>query len=306
VEISFRGRFLRLVDRACNLCGSRQSRLIGRKKGVLTAYDFGIVICAQCGFVFVNPGLEDTSLIALYDQDYYRGEGFDCCASYLSQTDEVQEHPCYRSDHIASRLAALLRRVGVSGKDLLDVGCGLGNFVKEFNQLGFHACGIETSSFAVQKCRDQGLDVIEGQISADGFGGRKFDVITLFEVIEHLSDPMSVIKQAALLLKPGGVIHVQTGNVDHAFSYLRRIDRAVRCLGSREAHAENRSRMFDPIHWGYFSLEGHVSYFSPRTLAYLYKKCGLEPVPLPPVRTSGRFPRFLISQKQMPFGRKPL
>ena len=126
MEIPYRGGSLRLVDRTCNLCDSGKSLLIGRKRGVLTAFDFDIVACADCGFVFVNPGLDDRSLIALYDSDYYRGRGFDSCATYLSQAGEVQEHPCYRSDETASRVAAVARRVGIGGRDLLDVGCGLG------------------------------------------------------------------------------------------------------------------------------------------------------------------------------------
>ena len=305
MEILFRGRSLHLVDRACDLCGSRKNFLIGRKKGVLTSYDFAIASCAECGFVFVNPGLDDASLIALYDQDYYRGEGFDSCATYLSQNNEVQEHPCYRSDSTAKRLATVLSELGIGGKDLLDVGCGLGGFVKQCNKLGFHACGIETSSFAVQKCREQGLEVVEGQLSGMAFGGRKFDVITLIEVIEHVTNPTNVIQQAASLLKSGGVVHVQTGNVDHAFSYLRRIDRLLKHSTGGKRPLGSLTELMNPIAWDYFSLEGHVSYFSPRTLAFLYKKCRLDPIEVPAVKLNARFPRSLIPQKQMPLGRKP-
>ena len=161
----------------------------------------------------------------------------------------------------------------------------VGGLIKEFNRLGFHACGIETSSFAVQKCRQQGLEVFEGRLTEAALGARKFDVITMIEVIEHLSDPVTVMRQIALLLKPYGIVHVQTGNVELAFSYLRRVDRGLKYLAGGGRRGANLSRAFDPILWGYFSLEGHVSYFSPRTLAFLYAKCGLEPVPVGRLRT---------------------
>jgi cyclopropane fatty-acyl-phospholipid synthase-like methyltransferase len=303
--IAFHEKRLRLVDRPCNVCDSTRHRPVGLKKGSLTSFDFQIVECTECRFVWVNPGLDDASLLSLYDSDYYRGNGFDPFATYLSSFNAVQDHPCYSSADTAKRISALVHRIGVQGNDLLDVGCGLGMLVGALNKLGFHACGLETSSFAAQKCQSEGLEVVNAQLAERPFGSRKFDVITMIEVIEHVSAPKTLMQQIAPLLKPGGVVYVQTGNVEHAFSLMRRLDRGLK--GMRTAKSHQLRSAFSPIMWDYFSPEGHVSYLSPRTLSLLYGQCGLETVQVPRWRNhGGRFPRSLLWHKSMPIGRKPL
>ena len=306
MQVAFQGRRLQLIDRPCNVCGSTKHRLIGSKRGALTSFDFQIVKCSDCRFVWVNPGLDDASLMSLYDSDYYHGKGFDRFATYLSGSNGVQDHPCYASSDIANRVSAAARRIGVRGKNLLDIGCGLGMLIKELNMLGFQACGLETSSFAAQKCQSEGLEVLNAQLAEHPFGSRQFDIITMIEVIEHVPAPKTLLQQAAALLGPGGILYVQTGNVEHAFSFMRRLDHGLRRIRVLRDKRWNLRRALSPVMWDYFSLEGHVSYLAPGTLSLLYGQCGLETIQLPRSRNAGRFPRSLLWYKSMPVGRKPL
>jgi SAM-dependent methyltransferase len=179
-------------------------------------------------------------------------------------------------------------------------------FIKELNRLGFQASGLETSSFAARKCQSEGLEVVNAQLAERPFGSRQFDIITMIEVIEHVPAPKTLLQQAAALLEPGGIVYVQTGNVEHAFSFMRRIDHGLRQIRIQQDKIRCLRSAFSPIMWDYFSLEGHVSYLAPGTLSLLYERCGLESVQLPRLRNSGRFPRSLLWYKSMPVGRKPL
>lgn len=332
-DLTYRGRPLRMVDRACDLCGSRNHRLVGRKQGKLTGFLFCIVRCSRCGFVFVNPGLDDASLLSLYDEDYYFGRGFDPWASYLSETGGIQDHPCYRSEDIAASIDGVARTTGIEGRDVLDIGSGLGGLIKALSALGYNVLGIETSQFAVKLCQEAGLDVAEGPLSQAVLTTEKFDVVTLIETIEHIPDPTQTMRLVSTLLKPGGIVYVQTGDVDQAFDYLGKYNSVMRvgvhrllgktgqtsmgqepaCNSIEDASSYEKVTakplcipliarklqaligVFDPLTWSYFSLEGHVSYFSPKTLSLLYRTCGLETIQL-----SHR----LFPDLTMPVGRK--
>jgi SAM-dependent methyltransferase len=306
MTISYQGRQLQLVDRPCGVCDSREHRPIGSKRGMLTSFNFQIVECCKCHFVWVNPGLDDASLISLYDCDYYHGNGFDPCSTYLNGSEAVQDHPCYCSADLAAKISTTARRMGVPGRDVLDVGCGLGALIGELKRLGFDACGLETSSFAVQKCRGSGLEVVNAPLTDRPFGSKQFDIITMIEVIEHVASPRDLLRLVVPLLKPGGMLYIQTGNVEHAFSLLRRVKRGLTHIVTRTNSAPGILGGFSPIAWDYFSLEGHVSYLSPRTLSLLYSQCGLQTVRLPRTRNYGRFPSSLISHETMPVGKKPV
>lgn len=100
------------------------------------------------------------------------------------------------------------------GAKLLDVGCGNGKFLKFATCLGWDATGIDPDPKAVELCRRSGLDVNEGDI--DFFSGLKeiFDVITVSHVIEHVHDPLQLLKACYRLLKPLGKIWIETPNLN--------------------------------------------------------------------------------------------
>lgn len=136
---------------------------------------------------------------------------------------------------------------------LLDVGCSSGSFVAAAARLGVHAEGVEPEPAPVETGKSRGLKIHQGFLEDVKLPKDSLDVITLFEVIEHLKAPQNLLEECYRVLKPGGVVVIKTGNADSW---------TVRYMGSR---------------WEYFHISihgGHVSFFNPRSMRNLAENCG--------------------------------
>ncbi|MFH1916028.1 MAG: class I SAM-dependent methyltransferase [Nanoarchaeota archaeon] len=231
--------------KSCNLCGSKVFVPFCTKKGMTTKRDFHMVRCS-CGLVFVNPRLTEKENARLYDKAYFEGHGFDGSINYVEESEEK-----------AVECLWLMRKVLLFKSKkarVLDVGCGTGSFVSVLEKNGFSdVTGIEFSPFAADFAQKRCRRIILGDILSQQFQ-EKFDVITATEVIEHLRDPMLFFKKVASLLNLGGMFIYTTGNVGSPYA-----------------------RMFG-CNWPYLNPEGHLVYYSPRTLETYFTKCGLIPV----------------------------
>jgi len=170
-------------------------------------------------------------------------------------------------------LRPLQRIVGpANGSRLLDVGCHIGVFVDVAQQGGWDAWGMEPSRWAAEQARAQGLQVVNGTLATSGFEDASFDVITLWDVIEHVPDPTGELRQVHRLLKPGGVAVIHTIDIESLFARL---------MGHR---------------WPWL-MEMHLYYFSPRTLRRMLEGIGFEVIHSSP---QGRYLRlgYLISRLQ--------
>jgi 2-polyprenyl-3-methyl-5-hydroxy-6-metoxy-1,4-benzoquinol methylase len=227
------------------MCGSNEWRGVGTKKGNYITETFRIVECRRCRLVYVNPRLVTSEIPALYDEAYYRGEGFDRSIRY--DATELHTHWEY-----TSALAALKQVLGeLRGREILDVGCGTGPLVTLLAENGADALGIDTSANAIDLGRKSGANLRVMELGeAVGKLGR-FDAVVLLEVIEHVTNPVKVLQTAAALLKPGGYIFVSTGNW-----LLVKLEPGT----------------------PYIMPEGHICYFTPVTLAEAFRRAGIAPV----------------------------
>ncbi|MBU3688856.1 MAG: hypothetical protein B7C54_01080 [Acidimicrobiales bacterium mtb01] len=116
------------------------------------------------------------------------------------------------SHHIALSLIGLGQ-----GRRALDVGCGRGHLLEELNSRDWKSSGIDNDASDVANCIARGLDVAEFDIS-DGLptASGTFDLVVLADVLEHLRDPLRVLRSAHRLLNPGATIVVSVPNVAHA------------------------------------------------------------------------------------------
>ena len=140
---------------------------------------------------------------------------------------------------------------------LLDVGCSSGAFLHTAREMGVRGVGVEPSIEAANAARAAGLEVYQGFLEELPLAAESFDVITLFEVVEHLRAPLSVLRACHRLLRPGGVIFLKTGNTS---SWTVRIQKGK---------------------WHYFDIRkhgGHVSFFTPHSVAVLAGRSGFEPL----------------------------
>ena len=132
---------------------------------------------------------------------------------------------------------------------MLDVGCHLGMFLEVARERGWDVTGVEPSRWSVEQARDAGLDVRHGTLETVHFPDESFDVVTMWDVVEHLPDPLAELKRMHRILRPDGLLALSTMNVDALFPRL---------AGRR---------------WPWY-MQMHLVYFSRRTLHNMLTKAG--------------------------------
>jgi 2-polyprenyl-3-methyl-5-hydroxy-6-metoxy-1,4-benzoquinol methylase len=172
---------------SCPLCASERHELIFERPDhthTVTDERFRVVRCCDCGFVFVNPRPDRNEI-----HRYYPDEFYDTTVSphdLLAQKRETLE--------------ARLRLVGDQPPGaLLDVGCQKGEFLEQMRRRGWRVSGVE---FSGKPPNLFGLPIFYGRLEAAPFPPQSFDLITLWAVLEHVHDPMSVLRRVRELLKP--------------------------------------------------------------------------------------------------------
>lgn len=152
-----------------------------------------------------------------------------------------------------------LRGFKKSGR-LLDVGAGDGFFLDLAKGAGFSTHGTELSSTGADYAEQRGHHLMLGQLRDIDFKGEKFDVITLWHVLEHLPDPGEALSIVHALLEPGGVFAVAVPNEENAlFRYRVARRKSANPLG--------------PIQWG---KEIHLTHFQPETLRAALRDSGFD------------------------------
>ena len=159
-----------------------------------------------------------------------------------------------RSKSFLDRIAKLLDKSPEQIR-LLDVGCSSGAFLNTAVKLGFRAEGVEPAPKAAATAQAAGLKVYQGLLQEAGYADGQFDAITLFEVIEHLQQPLALLQECQRILRPGGILLIGTGN---ASSW------SMAVMGAR---------------WEYLDIAkhgGHVSFFNPGSIASLAQRGGFS------------------------------
>jgi SAM-dependent methyltransferase len=192
--------------RACNACGASGPRELFQRDG------FQIVECAGCGLVYVGEDPAGIDFASLYDESYYTGGQEGVFADYVGQA------PARRA--AARRRLWRLRRLKPRGR-LLDVGCAAGFFLAEA-AAHYTVQGVELSEFSSRFARERfGLDVVTGTLRDAAYPDACFDLVTLWDVIEHVSDPAAVLTEVARVLAPGGRVVLTTGDIGSAYARAR-------------------------------------------------------------------------------------
>lgn len=229
----------------CKVCGA-DTRSAGCKIGRWMRQPFRLRQCPACGYGFVaNPR---TDYARIYSEEYYTGAGADPMVDYLFELEHpAQTTRIYEWWGIAEAVASL--RPVVPATRWLDFGCGNGGLVRHLRAAhGCQAFGFEEGWIA-EKARCYGIPVLargemEGLIAS-------FDVVTAIEVLEHVEEPVEVLRSLYRLLKPGGLLFLTTGN---ARPHRRRLAR-----------------------WPYVIPEVHISFFEPKTLDRALIEAGFKP-----------------------------
>jgi 2-polyprenyl-3-methyl-5-hydroxy-6-metoxy-1,4-benzoquinol methylase len=205
-------------------------------------------LCAQCGLGYTTPRVRADRLQEIYDLGYFTSES----AGDFGYARYADDSPGYLRTF--ERKVKIVRKFVPAGSRILEVGCAAGFFLKAARDAGYDAHGVEVSASILAHARDVlKLDnLFEGTVR--DFPGKpgSYDAAALWDVVEHLADPLKDLARVRELLKPGGHLFVQTQDVS---SLTRRV------LGAK---------------WPHFKQLEHVYHFSPSTVTTLLERAGFE------------------------------
>lgn len=193
------------VVSACPLCGGTNRQhlwTIPPGRGLTRA--FALFRCTKCQLAFTSPRPSDTELVQCYDEAYYGAAALR--GSFAKRLYEI---------FFRGRRKQIERHVQ-RGR-LLDIGCGDGRFVHYMAAHGWEAVGFDISPIARALARQQANDrvrILGGRLTDHHLPERSFDLITLWQVLEHIGEPLPLLRHLARLLKPGGLIVIAVPNLD--------------------------------------------------------------------------------------------
>ena len=231
--------FLKNNTALCPVCSSVRSRIVYRvgdhhRRDLRPEIE--IAKCADCRIVYLNDSTHS------FQEDLYKYYERFAGRSMEELVSPLTLASYYRVLHRLNKHCAL--------QSILDVGCGKGEFVWAALGQGYAVEGLELSAEAVSVALSNDLPVKQQNLFSSELDARRWSAITMFEVLEHVDRPITMIQRATDLLEPEGILYLTTPN----YNSLDRL-----CLGYK---------------WHVFHPE-HITYFSTHGLSYTLRK--LEP-----------------------------
>ncbi|MBI5587665.1 MAG: class I SAM-dependent methyltransferase [Deltaproteobacteria bacterium] len=185
-------------DTSCNICGSGESR------HTVTVEGHNYVRCAVCGVERMAKYPTNAEVREFYSKGYMTNK-FNDLGHHIHFTPEYRATYFAEKDLTFSDLRMEMGRY--SGKSLLDVGCANGQFLEYAQRHGIRSMGIDISEEMVNAGRKNGLNCEV----ADLFDLKgSYDLVTFWDVVEHVTDPKAVLEKTMTLLNPGGELVIQT------------------------------------------------------------------------------------------------
>lgn len=228
-----------MIARACCICGTAEARPLLVDNGV------PIGRCCECGFIYCVRIPDERALEAHYAE------------AYADAVDWLQRMSRGRQWIFPAGLA-MLKQLGARGK-LLDVGCSVGLFLQAARKAGFEVAGVELSPAPARFAREHfRLDVHCGTLESAPWGDGAFDVVTLWDVLEHVPDPRATMQQVARVLRPGGSLAIRVPDGEFHLWKTRLL----------------RPWFGNRLVW--MEVPNHLNHFRPRTLRRLLAETGFD------------------------------
>lgn len=237
------------------ICGTERPIVIWRDSA------YSLFYCAHCSLMWVDPIPDQAQLNALYSPHYFNNY-------YQRASDSRSRYFRRWLDHLSEQ-----RKPG----RLLDVGCGIGLFLRVARERGWDICGVEPSLAAQTFNRDD-LRILSGTLESVSLPSHRFDLITLWDVLAHVRKPLQLLTKVHELLAENGAILVKTPNRTYIDVAIARALNLLR--GGR----------------GWLHIPAQLFHFSRQSLVELLSRAGFEifeihstnePFLLGPLRASG-------------------
>ena len=222
---------------SCNLCGQSKERIIA------TQNSYKMVECINCGFIYLNPRPNEEVLNQLYQT--YHSRNSDGASSWALLMNKIYKETAH----------CIRKRFPDPGK-LLDIGCGYGHFLNLMKNYGWDTFGLEPSTPATAYARTLKLKVSCETLENTSHNSNSFNVITMFYVLEHLSDPVTALLKVNNILKPGGLLVLRVPHTTPIVKLLSSVG--------------IKNNLYD--------IPFHLSDFSPKTIQSVLEKTGFEAI----------------------------
>jgi 2-polyprenyl-3-methyl-5-hydroxy-6-metoxy-1,4-benzoquinol methylase len=229
----------------CPFCKSKNQRLVypSKRNIKLSVEDFAVTKesikkipvfgCNNCGLFYSDPLKVNTFHYKNVVDKHYE---------HSKETRKIE------SSIAINKIRPYLFKTGKKKLKVLDIGCLTGFFLDSIKKIGDIDCyGIEPSKWAVEICNNKGLKVVQGYFENYDYPNNYFDVITLFDCIEHVKKPFQLLEKVNKILKKDGIIVISTPNIESVFH-----------------------KIFKKNFW--FIEAMHLFYFSPKTIKMALEK----------------------------------
>lgn len=240
-------------DIKCRVCDSVGHKTHYEKvPGYYIDKNFDLLKCDNCNVIYTYPYLTPEETKSYYDTQTtaFNGSGSsDLIDEYIANKEDY-----WRRLNLESRLA-VLKNNHREAKRTLDVGCGAGFYVDYLGSSGYQAEGLELSDWGIDAANRIGANVKQQRIG-DIEGEQLYDVITMYDVLEHTHYPKQDLEKANNLLSSGGIIVVNLPNIGSLIS---------------KATSDRWNKLIPP---------NHTFHFTQETLARLAEDAGFKVVSL--------------------------
>jgi 2-polyprenyl-3-methyl-5-hydroxy-6-metoxy-1,4-benzoquinol methylase len=259
----------------CPLCGGRRSDVVlrGSDHVLYEKVELTIVRCTDCHLAYLNPRPQLARLGEYYPKDYHahRTQIGDVVGDNSSVRirkllmRQLYAHPQRKPTGVRSAIASAVLAVrgterfgaGLSvrgGGKLLDFGCGHGKLLRRMHAAGWEVVGLDFSEQAVEAVRASGMQAHQGTLPHPQIPPGSFDAVIMEHALEHVPDPLTVLRAARDVLRPGGTLLVHVPNFN-AWEVQRFGEFAIQV-----------------------DLPRHLLHFEPATLAKMLEAAGFAEV----------------------------
>ena len=236
----------------CHLCGLDEIQVLFRKKDKfdISQDEFHVVECQGCGLLYVNPRPTLEEMGRFYPETYSWKETLEA-DSFLTRLVRGLEKR-YRYHLLKNEASKVLKFTGRNAGRVLDIGCGTGDRLDVWRSKGFESYGVETSPSADYARDHLKLNVVRGDLFSARFPDQFFDLVMLYNVLEHTHSPGAVCQEVHRILKKDGCLIIQVPNKDSLQSKI---------FGRR---------------WAAFDVPRDLYYFNIKTLRNLLEEIGFR------------------------------
>lgn len=219
---------------SCIVCTSRHNKPLYQ----------GILKCEDCGYIFTDLGLKGDEFFELYRKNYFFGGEY---SNYVADKKVLQKN-------FGLRLKALQNFLDPHRhRHLFEIGCAYGFFLDIVRDWFETVQGIDITEDGTHYAREKlNLNVIHGDLLAHDLGNQKFDVVCLWDTIEHLRNPDLYLEKMSRHMQKGALLAITTGDIESLNARIKK-DK-----------------------WRLICHPTHAHYFSKKTLARLLNRYGFD------------------------------